>query len=145
MPDCSGCSCACEGAYLCGTCQGRAPPAPPYTIQFVPPGEQQYVNNWQSSQSNVQYPFTTNANWPLEPNANHSQIVANNQAKSIFVALNKQSEQVQAGVRTLNGPIFKSYNDLIRYKQAQFAQAEYLPKKSVGSLFYPNNGALFPS
>jgi len=156
MTDCS-CNCTCGPFNQCGICTSVQPnPAPPYNIPFLPIGtnyqgsivtgvEQPYANNWIQSQSNAQYPFSTNPNWPLEPNANAYEIQTNNEAKSIFTALNNQSAQVQAGQRTLNGPIFKSYHDLIRYKQAQYAQAFYLPKKSVGDLFYPNGSNLFPS
>lgn len=155
MTDC-GCTCSCGPFAQCGLCFQTTPnAAPPYNKPFLQVGasfegipingtEQPYANNWTQSQSNATYPFSTNPNWPLEPQANASQIRDNNEAKTIFTALNNQSLQVSQGQRTLNGPIFKSYHDLIRYKQAQYAQAFYLPKKSISYLFYPNGSNLFP-
>jgi hypothetical protein len=61
--------------------------------------------------------------FPLRPGSNQSQLTANNQAKTIFNSLNAQSDQVAAGRRRAQLPIFQSDQDRIRYIQAQYSQA----------------------
>lgn len=61
--------------------------------------------------------------FPIRPGGDSSQITANNQAKAIFNSLNLQSEQVAAGVRRPQYPIFASQQDRIRYIQGQYTQA----------------------
>jgi len=60
--------------------------------------------------------------FPIRPGGDSSQITANNQAKAIFNAANLQSEQVAAGLRRPQYPIFASHQDLIRYIQGQYTQ-----------------------
>ena len=77
--------------------------------------------------------------FPLRPGSNQSQLTANNQAKTIFNSLNAQSNQVAAGLRRAQQPIFQSDQDRIRYIQAQYSQAipgtTNAPTYSVNTLF----------
>ena len=77
--------------------------------------------------------------FPLRPGSNQSQITANNQAKTIFNSLNAQSNQVAAGLRRAQLPIFQSDQDRIRYIQAQYSQpipgTTNAPTYSVNTLF----------
>jgi hypothetical protein len=77
--------------------------------------------------------------FPLRPGSNQSQITANNQAKTIFNSLNAQSNQVAAGLRRAQLPIFQSDLDRIRYIQGQYSQpipgTTNAPTYSVNTLF----------
>ena len=76
--------------------------------------------------SNVSLSYTSPASiqtFPVRPGGDSSQITANNQAKAIFHSMNLQSEQVAAGVRRPQYPLFSSQQDLIRYIQGQYTQA----------------------
>lgn len=126
-----GCGCS---SFSCSSCTSAIPPQPPYNRIF----EGQDVNlrqNWNQSQSNPKYPFTTNPNWPLDSGSNHSQVKTNQQQKSIFTFYNQQK---QAGLLfKTGGPLFKSNHERLLYIQAQYSQAQYLPKTCINSLYEP--------
>jgi len=108
-----------------------SPPAAPYTTQQNPNyglynSKGQFVFNPALGISNTYVSPASLPNFPIQAGGNASQIHANNENKTIFNALNLQQEQVRAGVRTLNGPVFKSYRDQMAYLQAQYTQP--LPK-----------------
>jgi len=72
-----------------------------------------------------------------------SQIRRNTENKTLFNALNAQSNQVQANKRSWTAPIFKSHQDLLKYVQAQYTQQlPGTPKAptnyNVGTLLPPN-------
>jgi hypothetical protein len=93
--------------------------------------------------SNVSVDYTSPATiqtFPVRPGGDSSQITANNQAKAIFNSLNLQSQQVAAGLRRPQYPIFASHQDLIRYVQGQYTQA--IPGTTTARTFSVNT--LFP-
>jgi hypothetical protein len=128
----SGNNLGCGCTTRCTTCTSAIPPQPPYNRAFIGP-DSTPTQNWIQSQSNPKYPFTTNPNWPLNSGSNHSQIKTNNQQKHIFTYYNQQQ---QAGLLfKTGGPLFKSNHERLLYIQAQYNQAEYLPKKCISSLY----------
>jgi hypothetical protein len=95
-------------------------------ILLGPNAVQPYASGTYIDPSNVSTQYVSPASlpsFPLRPGSNQSQITANNQAKTIFNSLNAQSEQVAAGRRRAQLPIFQSDQDRIRYIQAQYSQA----------------------
>jgi len=79
--------------------------------------------------------------FPIRPGGDASQITANTRAKALFNSLNAQSQQVSAGKRQIQYPMFASQQDRIRYVQAQYSQpipgTTASPTYSVNSLFSP--------
>ena len=110
-----------------------SPPAAAYTTQQNPNyglynSKGQFIFGQSPDISNTYVSPASLPNFPIQAGGNASQIHSNIENKTIFNALNLQQEQVRAGVRTLNGPIFKSYRDQMAYLQAQYTQP--LPKSN---------------
>lgn len=84
--------------------------------------------------------------FPIRGQGDASQISRNNYNKSVFAALNMQSQQVKCNVRSLNGPIFKSYREQMAYIQGQYTQAipgtTSSPTYSVSTLFNPQQSCV---
>jgi hypothetical protein len=80
-------------------------------------------------------------NFPIRQGGNGSQIVANTGNRTLFNALNAQTNQVNNNQRSWAGPVFKSHQDLMRYIQAQYTQP--LPGTPQAGTNY-NIGTLFP-
>ena len=104
-----------------------SPPAAPYTTQQNPNyglynSKGQFIFGKSPDISNTYVTPASLPNFPIQAGGNASQITSNHENKSVFTALNLQQEQVRAGVRTLNGPIFKSYREQMAYIQAQYTQ-----------------------
>jgi hypothetical protein len=119
-----------------------SPPAAPYTTQQNPNyglynSKGQFIFDPALGISNTYVSPASLPNFPIQAGGNASQIHTNNENKSIFNALNLQQEQVRAGVRTLNGPVFKSYRDQMAYLQAQYTQP--LPKPNPAATNPPTN------
>lgn len=134
MSCCSGNNIGCGCTTRCTTCTSAIPSQPPYNRAFA--GQDKApTQNWIQSQSDPKYPFTTNPNWPLNSGSNHSQIKTNDQQKHIFSYYNQQKD---AGLLfKTGGPLFKSNHERLLYIQAQYNQAQYLPKKCISSLYEP--------
>jgi hypothetical protein len=108
-----------------------SPPAAPYTTQQNPNYglynvKGQFIFDPALNISSTYVSPASLPSFPIQAGGNASQITSNHENKSVFTALNLQQEQVRAGVRTLNGPIFKSYREQMAYLQAQYTQP--LPK-----------------
>lgn len=108
-----------------------SPPAAPYTAQQNPNyglynSKGQFIFNPALGISNTYVTPASLPSFPIQAGGNASQVTSNQENKSVFTALNLQQEQVRAGKRTLNGPIFKSYREQMAYIQAQYTQP--LPK-----------------
>ena len=120
----------------CCNLEGIYPPNPvqrfPYNVPYTGP-EEPIASNWIISQSTPTAQFSTNPNWPLNTGSNNSQIHKNQQAKSIFVALNDR--KANGTLINMGMPIFKSHHEKILYIQAQYSQAVYLPKQGINTLF----------
>lgn len=126
------CDCCCECPPKAITCPPNTAPQPPYNVAYT--GAQADLSaNWFISQSTPSAPFSTNPNWPLNTGANHSQVQTNQQAKTIFTNINARKEN--GTLFPSIGPTFKSNHERILYLQAQYAQAVYLPKKGINTLY----------
>ena len=106
-------------------------PAAPYTTQQNPNygfynSDGQFIFGRSPDISNTYVSPASLPSFPIQAGGNASQLTSNHENKSVFTALNLQQEQVRAGKRTLNGPIFKSYREQMAYIQAQYTQP--LPK-----------------
>jgi len=104
-----------------------SPPAAPYTTQQNPNyglynAKGQFLFDPAPGISNTYVTPASLPNFPIQAGGYASQIHTTIENKTIFNALNLQQEQVRAGRRTLNGPVFKSYRDQMAYLQAQYAQ-----------------------
>jgi hypothetical protein len=117
-----------------------SPPAAPYTTQQNPNyglynSDGQFIFNPALNISNTYVSPASLPSFPIQAGGNASQITSNQENKSVFTALNLQQEQVRAGMRTLNGPIFKSYREQMAYIQAQYTQP--LPKPNPAATLPP--------
>lgn len=123
-----------------------SPPAAPYTAQQNPNyglynSDGQFIFNPALNISNTYVSPSSLPSFPIQAGGNASQLTSNHENKSVFTALNLQQEQVRAGVRTLNGPIFKSYREQMAYIQAQYTQP--LPKQNPAVVVPPTDAAPF--
>ena len=130
---CAGCTC-CDCSYICvaTTCPSNPPPQIPYNVPYTGT-EEPLRSNWYNSQSNVAHPFSTNPNWPLNTGANTSQIKTNQEAKTIFTNTNQR--KADGTLFSSQFPTFRSHQELLKYKQAQYSQAVYLPKMGINTLY----------
>lgn len=128
--DCTCCDCSCVS--IATVCPPNPAPQPSYNIPYTGT-EEPLRSNWFNSQSNVAYPFSTNPNWPLNTGANADQIRNNQEAKTIFTNTNQRKEN--GTLFSSQFPTFSSHQELLKYKQAQYAQAVYLPKKGIDTLY----------
>jgi hypothetical protein len=108
-------------------------PSAPYTTQQNPNyglynSDGQFIFGQSPDISNTYVSPASLPSFPIQAGGNASQLTSNHENKSVFTALNLQQEQVRAGKRTLNGPIFKSYREQMAYIQAQYTQP--LPKQN---------------
>jgi hypothetical protein len=130
---CAGCTCCdCSCVIIPTVCPPNPPPQPPYNVPYTGT-EEPLRSNWFNSQSNVAYPFSTNPNWPLNTGANTSEIRMNQEAKTIFTNVNQR--KANGTLFSSQFPTFNSYQELIKYKQAQYSQAVYLPKQGINTLY----------
>ena len=123
-----------------------SPPAAPYTTQQNPNyglynSKGQFIFDPALGISSTYVTPASLPSFPIQAGGNASQITSNHENKSVFTALNLQQEQVRAGVRTLNGPIFKSYREQMAYLQAQYTQP--LPKPNPAVVVPPTPAAPF--
>lgn len=130
---CVGCSC-CDCSCICiaAVCPSNPPPQPRYNVPYTGT-EEPLRSNWFTSQSNVAAPFSTNPNWPLNTGANVSEIKTNQEAKTIFTNVNQR--KTDGTLFSSQFPTFSSHQELLKYKQAQYSQAVYLPKKGIDTLY----------
>ena len=123
-----------------------SPPAAPYTTQQNPNygfynSKGQFIFGQSPDISNTYVSPASLPSFPIQAGGNASQLTSNHENKAIFNALNLQQEQVRASgvngaaVRTLNGPIFKSYREQMAYIQAQYTQP--LPKPNPAATLPP--------
>ena len=113
-----------------------SPPAAPYTTQQNPNyglynSKGQFIFDPALGISSTYVTPASLPSFPIQAGGNASQVTSNQENKSVFTALNLQQEQVRAGVRTLNGPIFKSYREQMAYLQAQYTQPLAKPNPAV--------------
>jgi hypothetical protein len=80
-------------------------------------------------------------NYPIRQGGDISQIISNTGNRTLFNALNAQTNQVNNNQRSWAGPVFKSHQDLMRYIQAQYTQP--IPGTPQAGTNY-NTGTLFP-
>lgn len=137
------CDCSCKTTCYTSQCSGGCKsttlgPQPPYNIPYTGP-DTTLRNNWLESQqfydsANPKAPFTTNPNWPLDKGSNMSQIVTNQQNKTIFNYLNTLKEKGQLFKQAR--PTFSSDQERLQYINAQYAQAAYIDKKKGINTLY---------
>jgi len=62
-----------------------------------------------------------------------SEIKTNQEAKTIFTNINQR--KADGTLFSSQFPTFRSHQELLKYKQAQYSQAVYLPKKGIDTLY----------